>query len=394
MLLGLFGRPSTGKSTFFKAATLAEVEISARPFTTLRATEGEAYARVRCVENDFKVKCNPRYGFCVDGNRFVPVRLIDVPGLVRDAHLGKGLGNQFLDELNQADALIHIVDCAGATNDKGEVCEPGTNDPVEDVRFLERELDMWFLRILKKGWEKFARTVRQEKLEVVKALAKQLSGLKVKENTVKQAIASLRPEPTSWSENDLLALASRLRKMTKPIVIAANKIDLPVADKNLARLKAAFPGTLIVHCAADAELALREAAKKKLINYIPGDKVFSLNGELNEQQKKALEYIKNQILGVYGCTGVQEILNTAVFSLLKHMAVFPGGIHKLEDKDGRVLPDCFLLPENSTALDFAFAVHSDLGNNFIRAIDVRTKKVVGKDHLLKNGDVVEIVAKK
>ncbi len=394
MLIGLLGKPSTGKSTFFKAATLAEVEISARPFTTLKATEGEAYVKIPCVEDFFHVRCQPRYGFCIQGNRFVPIRLMDVPGLVKDAHLGKGLGNQFLDELNQADALIHIVDCAGATNEKGEPCEPGTNDPVADVEFLERELDMWFLRILKKGWEKFARTVQQEKLEIVKALAKQLSGLKVRGGTVKEAIKEMKPDPTAWSEHDLLQLAAVLRQATKPIIVAANKIDLPKAHENLERLRKTFPRMTIVPCAADSELALREAARKRCIDYVPGAPAFEIVGTLSDQQQQALEYIRASVLSRYNSTGVQEILNCAVFKLLRHIAVFPGGIHKLEDKDGRVLPDCFLLPEHATALDFAFTVHSDLGNNFVRAIDVRTKKVVGKEHHLHHLDVIEIVARR
>jgi ribosome-binding ATPase YchF (GTP1/OBG family) len=67
-------------------------------------------------------------------------------------------------------------------------------------------------------------------------------------------------------------------------------------------------------------------------------------------------------------------------------------VNKLTDSQGRVLPDCFLLRPNSTALDFAFKLHSDFGNKFIRAIDVKTKKTVGKEHMLKHRDVIEIVA--
>ncbi len=394
MLIGLLGKPSTGKSTFFKAATLAEVEISARPFTTLKPTEGEAYVKIRCADRDFNVQCNPRYGFCIGGNRFVPIRLMDVPGLVKDAHLGKGLGSQFLDDLNQADALIHIVDCAGTTNEKGEPCAPGTNDPCDDIKFLERELDMWFLRILKKGWERLARTVQQEKLDPAKTIAKQLSGLKVTENMVKDSIKDLKPDPTSWSEDELLMLASTFRARAKPIVIAANKIDIPEAQENLAKLQKTFPNYAIVPCSADSELALREAAKKSLIEYVPGENHFLIKGALNDSQKNALTYIQKRVLDIYGSTGVQDILNKSVFGLLKHIAVFPGGVNKLADKDGRIIPDCFLLPEKSTALDFAYKLHQDLGDNFIRAIHVKTKKVIGRDYVLQNSDVIEIVAKK
>jgi ribosome-binding ATPase YchF (GTP1/OBG family) len=116
---------------------------------------------------------------------------------------------------------------------------------------------------------------------------------------------------------------------------------------------------------------------------------------LSDKQRHALDYIKTGILDVYGSgTGVQETINSAVFNLLKYVAIYPGGVNKLEDKFGNVLPDCFLMPPRTTALDFAFRLHTDFGNNFIRAIDVKTKRTVGKEHILNNGDVLEIVSGK
>lgn len=388
MLIGLIGKPSSGKSTFFKAATLAEVEISSRPFTTLKSTEGIAYIKVDCVDKEFNVKCNPRYGFCLDSKRFVPIKLMDVPGLIKEAHLGKGMGSQFLDDLNEADVLIHIVDISGSTDAEGNLTEIGNYDPINDIKFLETELDMWYLRILKKGWEKFTRKIQQENLDVKRTLAKQLSGLKVTEEMIDLSLRKLDlGEITSWEDKDLMNLASELRKLSKPMIIAANKIDLN--DQNYNRLK----DQNIYPCSAESELALREAAKHDLIEYIPGENNFKIKKELTDKQKNALELIKDKVLDKYKTTGVQDILNAAVFKLLNYITVFPGGVNKLEDKDGNVLPDCFLLPEKSTALDFAYKIHKDLGDNFIRAIDVKTKKTIGKDHELTNRDVVEIIAR-
>ena len=323
--------------------------------------------------------------------------MIDVAGLIQGSHEGKGLGLSFLNDLNQADALIHIIDISGSTNEKGESVKPLSHDPLKDVKFLEYELDMWYLGIMKKGWEKFARTIQQENQNIKKALAKQLSGLRVTEEIVEEVIKKLKlsHHPTDWSETDLKNLASELRKLTKPMIIAANKIDVNGSKFNLDRLKEAFPEYHIFPCSADSELALKEAAKRKLIEYVPGDKDFKMLSEnLSEEQKTALEFIKKNILDVYGSTGVQSILDFGVFSLLKYIAVFPGGVNNLKDSEGRTIPDCYLMPENSTALDFAFRLHTDLGNNFIKAIDVRTKRVIGKEYKIKNRDMIEIVTKK
>jgi len=399
MIVGLVGKPSSGKSTFFRASTLAEAEIANYPFTTIEKNEGVAFVKVECADKDFDKKCNPRFGYCIDYQRFVPVRLIDVAGLVPGAHKGLGKGNEFLDDLNQADVLIHVIDASGSTNEKGEPVPPLSYDPAEDIKFLEVELDMWYLRNLTKGWEKFARQVQQEKQEIKKALAKQLSFLRVTEEMIEGIIGQLgldKEQPAAWTEDGLKQMATALRKRTKPMVIAANKIDVPGAAENVKKLQEQFPDDIIIPCSAESELALKEAAKKELIHYLPGSDDFTITKKegLNEQQLKALSFIKENVLEQYSSTGVQQVLDDAVFRLLNYIAIFPGGVNKLEDKDGNVLPDCFLLPNNSTALDFAFALHTDLGEGFIRAIDVRTKRVVGKDHPLKHRDVIEIVSSK
>ncbi|MBD3313270.1 redox-regulated ATPase YchF [Candidatus Woesearchaeota archaeon] len=401
MIIGLVGKPSAGKSTFFKAATLAEVEIANYPFTTIKPNSGVGYVRVECAEKNFGVKCNPRTGYCLEGQRFVPVEVIDVAGLVPEAHLGKGRGNQFLDDLRQAHVLIHVIDISGSLNAHGEPVESGSYDPAKDIQFLETELDMWYLGIIKRHWDKFARTVQQEKQNVAKALAELLSTFRVKEEMITDAINIMqlnKDNVISWTDDDLKKLATELRKKTKPMVIAANKIDVPGAKEKLDKVREQFPDLKIIPCSAESELALKEAAKHGIIDYIPGNTDFTIkdDSKLNEKQKKALEFIRINILEKnqeYG-TGVQHVLNTAVLDLLGYFPVFPGGVNKLEDQHGNVLPDCFLLPPDSTALDFAYTLHTDFGRNFIRAIDVKTKKTVGKEHKLRQGDVVEIIAGK
>ncbi len=399
MLIGVVGKPSCGKSTFFKASTLAEVEIALHPFTTINSNHGIGYVKIDCVDSFFNKQCNPRFGYCIDHKRFVPVEMMDVAGLVPGASEGKGMGNAFLDELRQADVLIHVVDISGSTNENGEPVEPLSYNPEKDVEFLENEIDTWFYNILSKSWEKFVRQVKQDKSEIDKAIAKQLSGLKVEEDHVNLAIKKLnldKENPGSWSDEDVRNLLKELRKSSKPLIIAANKIDVPGAEKNLENLRKKFPDCMIVPCSAESELALKEAHKNNLIKYVPGENDFEILDEnsLSEKQKTALSFIKENILKKYKSTGVQDVLNKAVFDLLKYIAIYPGGVNKLEDSDGNVLPDVFLLKEGSTALDFAYRIHTDFGKNFIRAIDVKTKKTIGKDHVLNNGDVVEIISDK
>jgi ribosome-binding ATPase len=399
MLIGVVGKPSVGKSTFFKSATLADAEIANYPFTTIKPNHGVGFVHIDCVDKEFNKQCNPRTGYCLHHKRFIPVDMIDVAGLVPGAHEGKGKGNEFLDDLRQADVLIHVIDISGSTNEKGEAVEVGSYNPAEDIKFLELELDMWYLGILKKGWEKFSRTVVQEKAEISIALAKQLSGLGVNNILVEDAMKELsldKEKPNSWDEQELEKLANLLRQKTKPMILAANKIDVPGASENLKRIQNEFPKYIIIGCSAESELALREACKAKMVDYVPGENSFIIENDekLNEKQIKALNFIQENILNKFGSTGVQEVLDKAVFDLLGYLAIYPGGANKLEDKDGNVLPDCFLLPPNSTALNFAYKLHTDFGKNFIRAIDVKTKRTVGKEHPLKNADVFEIVCGK
>jgi ribosome-binding ATPase len=398
MLIGIVGKPSCGKSTFFKAQTLANVDIANYPFTTIKANHGTGYVKVECVDKDFNTKCNPRFGYCIDSKRFVPVELLDVAGLVPGAHEGKGMGNQFLDDLNQADALIHIIDISGSVDEKGSSVPPLSYDPSNDIKFLEHELDMWYLRLIEKGWEKFARTVKQENTELNKAVAKQLSSFRVTENLMKTVMEKLNlgQDITSWDRNVLMKIATELRLATKPMIIACNKIDVPGAIDNFDRLKKEFSDHILVPCSAEAELALREAAKHELIKYVSGDNEFQIIHEekLNEKQRNALDFVKKEVLEKFGSTGVQKVLDMAVFELLKYVAIFPGGVSKLEDQHGNRLPDCFLMPQGTTALDFAFKLHTDLGSHFIKAINVKTKKPVGKEHVLQNRDVIEIVTNK
>ena len=400
MFVAMVGKPSSGKSTFFKSATLAEAEIANYPFTTIKPNHATGYVQIKDVATEFGKHANPREGYVIDDTRFVPIDMMDIAGLVPGAHEGLGMGSQFLEDIRQADALVHVIDIAGSVNEKGEPCGVGNYDPLNDVKFLEVELDYWYKGILEKGWDKFARTIKQNKEPVYVAIAKQMSAFKVTEDLVVSAISHLKlnEDPTIWTNDNLMEIARFLRLKTKPMILACNKIDVgDVAAKNYERLKAAFPEyKYIIPCSAECELVLRTATKNGIIKYIPGHKDFEFlhSEKLNDKQKAALEFIKKNVLDRFHSTGVQECLNAAVFDLLGYIAIHPGGTKKLEDSKGNVIPDCFLMPKGTTALDFAFRLHTDFGNNFVKAVDVRTKLPLGKEHALKHLDIVEIFTSK
>jgi len=397
-MVGIVGKPNTGKSTFFSAATLVPVEIASYPFTTIKPNRGIGYIRSPCVCREFNVRDNPRNSLCLDGIRLVPVELIDCAGLVPGAWQGRGLGNQFLDEIRKADALIHIVDAAGGTDFEGRICKLGTHDPTEDVKFLETEITMWLTQILKRDWSKLARTAESATTDLLTLLEDRLSGLAIKRSHIIEALrkTALNAEkPTEWSDDDLIRFLDVLRKVSKPMLIAANKIDLPYAEENLERIKKL--GYTVIPCCAEAELALRRAAERELIDYKPGDCSFAItkSEKLTDVQKKALQTVREKVLHKFESTGVQQAINMAFFQLLNMIVVYPvEDLEHLSDHEGRVLPDAYIVPYGTTARQLAYKVHTELGESFIYAVEVHEKKRIGENHVLKDRDVVSIVSAK
>jgi ribosome-binding ATPase len=398
MLIGIIGKPNVGKTTFFKAATLMDAESANYAFTTINPNKGIGFVRNQCVDIFFNKQCNPRHGFCRNHIRYIPIDIIDVAGLVPGANEGRGLGNKFLTDLYQADALIQVIDLSGSTDEEGKPVKQGSYNPANEIKFLLNEIETWLFGIYKKNFKKISREQKTAKIKTTTVLMSFMSSMKVNEKQLDKVLKELNLKEIyieDWTDEQLKKFTKKIREISKPIIIAANKIDISNSQENLEKLKKEFPNLIIIGCCAEIELALKNADKSKIIKYLPGSNNFEvINKDINEKQKKALEFVKENILNKFQSTGVQDILDYVVFKTLKYFCVYPGGTKKLEDKDGNTLPDCFLMPPGSTTLDFAFKLHTDFGKNFIKAIDVKTKMLLGKDHLLKNNDVIEIITRK
>lgn len=397
--VGIVGKPNTGKSTFFSALTMVSAKIAPYPFTTIEPNKGIGYIRVNCVCKELNIKDDPVNSKCINGVRFVPVEVLDVAGLVPDAWSGRGLGNKFLDELRRADALIHVVDASGGTDEEGRPVKPGSHDPLKDVRFVEREFAMWIFKKLESTWKRDVKAVEHSGLiDNVEFFSIRLSGYALSKRSISEALENLnlKSKPIKrWELKDLERFISEVIRLGKPILIAANKADLPESWDNIKRMKEELEDYIIIPTSAISELALRKASEKGLIKYNPGDKDFEIIGELSKKQLKALEYIRENVLKRYGSTGVQETLEAAYFKLLNMIAVFPvEDVSKYSDHHGRVLPDVYLIPRGTTAREFAYKIHTELGEGFLYAIDARTKKRLSENYELAHRDIIKIISVK
>lgn len=387
--LALAGKPNTGKSTFFKAATAADVDIGNYPFTTIDPNRGITHARTECPCLELESRCGN--DLCADGKRYVPVELIDVAGLVPGAHEGRGLGNQFLDALMDADVIMTVIDASGATDETGEPVEPGSHNPVDEVDFIEHEINEWISGIIQRNWESIQRRSRSPDFEFEAALTDVLSGLGVRSADV---IATLRDiayesDPFAWSDEDRRKLGIRLRERTKPIVVVANKIDAAPSGiiEELQRAERS-----VIPVTAEGELALRNANEADIVRYDSGDDSFEITSEVTNEQRNGLETIRD-VLDAYGGTGVQTAIDTAVYEVLDNITAYPvENESRWTDGQGITLPDAFLLPRGATPHDLAYAVHSDIGDGYLHAIDARSNRRISEDHTLAEGDVIKIVS--
>jgi len=395
--IGLIGKTNTGKTTFFNSATLSSDEISTYPFTTKKPVTSVGHAITLCVHPEFNVQDNANNSRCNDGWRYIPIELIDLPGLIKDAWKGKGLGNQFLSIAAQSDALLHVVDASGSIDSTGRISEIGSGDPVSDFADIEEELNMWYQKILEGNRERLQKIIKTEK-DQINALTQLYQGVGVKKSHVKEALKITGlddKDVANYDIQDSKNFSTCLRKTSKPTLIVANKIDVKGAAKNFESLRERYNDMIVVPASADSELTLRRAEQKGLIKYSPGSEQFDIleTNALNQKQKDALDFIKKDIMGEYMRTGVQFAINVTVFKLLKMNSIYPvANPEKLSDKKGRVLPDLILLKDGSTITDLAKEIHSDLIKGVLYAKDLRYNLRIPINYQLRDRDVISLIS--
>jgi ribosome-binding ATPase YchF (GTP1/OBG family) len=383
--IGLIGKPNAGKSKLFSAITSIDVDIANYPFTTIKPNVGVSFIKDKCPESEINAKCNPREGKCINGTRYIPVEIIDVPGLIEGAHEGKGMGNEFLDNIRDADIIINLFDASGMTDSEGNPSEE-KHDPANDIKFVENEIISWMSGKISKDWQKFARKEdnSSERLEIKMLQKAATFGLNEKDVIFIMSKEKFPDKLIHWSDEDINRFARAIIKYSKPMFNTGNKADL-LSDSILESLK----GENNYLISAEYELLIEKAFNNGYITSDSND--FSFTEKSGEAQKAVLNEIKKKykngkIMRFY------DVL-TLIIKSLGYIVVYPVlDENKWEDKNGRVLPDAYLVKDGSTALDLAYKIHTDIGKNFIRAVNGRTKRIIGKDYKLLNNDVIKIIS--
>lgn len=396
--IGIIGKTNAGKTTLFNSMTLRSAEISTRPFTTINPNTGIANAITLCVHKEFGVTDNPKNSRCEDGWRFIPIEVTDLPGLIKGAWMGKGLGNQFLSVAAQSDALLHVVDASGSVDKDGKISEPGNGDPIADFADVELELVLWYVKLFSSNLGKIAKSAKLPGSSLADAVAEAFQGVGVKKTHAQYALKESMLEGKdveNWNEKEVQNFCWILRDASKPTLIIANKMDLPHSAENFKALRERFKDLIVVPTSGEAELSLRRAESKGLIKYVPGEERFEVlkPQDLSGAQNEALAFIRRKVFGEFLRTGVTFGLNIAVFKLLRLNAIYPVfDIDKLMDKHGNVLPDVYLMPASSTVADLASAIHTDLAKGLLYAVDKRTGLHMPGNYVLRDRDVLSIVS--
>ncbi|KAL4977338.1 P-loop containing nucleoside triphosphate hydrolase protein [Aspergillus desertorum] len=384
-LIGLVGKPSSGKSTTLNSLTDASSKVGNFPFTTIDPQRAIGYLQIDCACQRYGVadKCKPNYGACTNGKRSVPIELLDVAGLVPGAHQGRGLGNKFLDDLRQADALIHVVDVSGTTDAEGKATRG--YDPSQDIEWLRSEIVRWVLGNLMQKWGSIKRRHMAIKATAVETLQNQFSGYGSTPSTVVRCLdrLALKEPLEEWSDETVEQVVEAFIDEKFPTVFALNKIDHPDADKNISKIAKMQDPQRIVLCSAISEVFLRKLAKQNYIKYTEGSEFVDTREdliadgdpdggglrEMDEKLKTRVENLRDMVLYRFGSTGVVQCLSRAA-EILGLVPVFPvRNLHTFSSGAGTAaFRDCVLVKRNSTVGDVARKVMGDVPISYIEGV--------------------------
>ncbi|ODV83404.1 hypothetical protein CANARDRAFT_80808 [[Candida] arabinofermentans NRRL YB-2248] len=363
-LIGIVGKPSSGKSTTLNSLTDANAKMGAFPFTTIDPNKATGYLQVECACARFSKQdqCKPNYGWCTNGKRHVPIELLDVAGLIPGASQGLGLGNKFLDDLRSADALIHVVDVSGTTNAEGKATRG--YDPIQDIQWLQDEIRLWIEGNLHKRWGSIVRRHTATKSSIVETLRAQFGGYGATAQLIAKAIDSIPnlPPLEQWDNEWITTVVIAFMRFKFPTVLALNKIDHPDADKNVSKIVLKYPDTKAVLTSAITEVFLRKLAKQNYIKYDGGEFIDTLEDlgsesglkECDEKLLQRIENIKDMVLYRFGSTGVVQVLQEAA-NVLELIPVFTvRNINTFTGNSGTaVFRDCTLIKKGTTVAQVA-----------------------------------------
>lgn len=356
-LIGIVGKPSSGKSTTLNSLTDASAQVGAFPFTTIEPNKATGYLQVDCACGRVGKEslCKPNYGWCSQGKRHIPIMLLDVAGLVPGAHSGRGLGNKFLDDLRHADALIHVVDVSGTTDAEGK--NTRGYDPLYDIEWLQDEIRLWIEGNLEKRWGSIVRRHTATKSSIVDTLQAQFGGYGSHAPMIQRALQRINglPPLEQWDKEWITKVVKSFMLEKFPTVLALNKIDHPDADKNVSKIMLKYPNTKAVLTSAVTEVFLRKLSKQGFVKYEEGTEFIDTYEDdpehlkpLDDKLLQRIENIRDLVLYRFGSTGVVQVLQAAAGALdlipvytVKNIQTFTGG------SGGNIFRDCFLVKKGT-----------------------------------------------
>lgn len=359
MKLGIVGLPNVGKSTLFNSITKAGAESANYPFCTIDPNVG-----VVAVPDERLQKLTELY----HSEKTTPavIEFVDIAGLVKGASKGEGLGNQFLANIRECDAIVHVVRCF---EDANVIHVDGSVDPIRDIETINLELIFADLETLEKRISRTAKLANNSKdakkeLDILKSIKAILEG-------GRPAIA-FEPE----DEDESKFVDSLLLLTSKPVIFAANVAEDDLADDGASN---------------DYVAAVRKYAAET------GNGVFVISAKIEEEIAELDDDEKAEYLETLGLTesGLDKLIK-ASYDLLGLMSFLTAG-----EKETRA----WTIKKGTKAPQAAGKIHSDFERGFIRAEVINYQQLLdcgslaaarekglvrseGKEYVVQDGDTI------